>query len=79
MTKARIIESNHTRALYTFELCEGEIGYLEVLDNNELEVDDVLTGDFSETGNTVAKRGTTKILISIEDFCDIELAKDMID
>ena len=41
MTKARIIESNHTRALYTFELCEGEIGYLEVLDNNELEVDDV--------------------------------------
>ena len=78
--KASIIDVNYSRELYIFEREDGEYGYFELLGSPDLEVDDILIGNFQNLGGeTVIRLGSNEYIdIYIEDFCSYALARDMI-
>ena len=77
---ATIVEANHHRSMYIFEREDGEYGYFELLEFLDLEIEEVLSGDFSDIGDRIVVQCSTnkKIKISIEDFCSLEIAEEMI-
>lgn len=78
--KAVIIETNYAQDLYIFENSHGDYGYFELLGGCDLEVDDVLIGDFTAlAGETVRKADTgEEIEIFIEDYCSLQVAKERV-
>lgn len=78
--KATIVDLDYRRGLYAFERDDGEYGYFELIGAPDLEIDDVLIGNFSSLGGeTVKLSGTNeRVDICIEDFCSLEIAKEMI-
>ena len=75
--KAKIVDLDYRRGLYAFEREDGEYGYFELIGAPDLEIDDVLKGNFTDLGGTTVIRVDTKerVEICIEDFCSLEIAK----
>jgi len=78
--KARIVDLDYCRGMYAFEREDGEYGYFELLGAPDLEIDDVLKGNFTDLGGTTVTRMETmeRVDICIEDFCSLEIAKEQI-
>lgn len=78
--KAQIIEVNYRRGLYIFRREDDEIGYFELLEMLDLEIEEILIGNFIELGHQTVKRKVTneEISIFIEDFCTLDRAREMI-
>lgn len=77
--KARIEGANKQKGLYVF-CCDGDYGYFELLESEDLNVGDVLIGDFSSLGGTSVRLVGSKELIDIfiEDYCSLEYAISVI-
>lgn len=78
--KARIVDLDYRRGMYVFEREDGEYGYFELIGAPDLEIDDVLKGNFSDLGGTtVIRMGTGEhVEICIEDYCSLEIARTQI-
>ena len=78
--RAVIVGANHTRGLYIFKNSDGEYGYFELLSGVDLELEDVLIGDFTAlAGETVRAADTgEEIDIYIEDYCSLQMAKKQV-
>ena len=78
--RATIIDLNYARDFYIFECEDGTIGYFELLEGPDLEINESLLGSFDHFGKTevTAEDSREKLHISIEDFCSFEVAKSMI-
>lgn len=73
--RAMIIKVNYQRARVVFERQDGEYGWFEILDTAEVEEDEIVTGNFSDLGETTIKRVNGETVdIFIEDFCSLRLA-----
>ncbi|MBP3684695.1 MAG: hypothetical protein J6J12_07010 [Oscillospiraceae bacterium] len=74
--QATIIKTNYGRDMYIFERSDGEYGYFELLRGQDLEIDDVLEGNFTNCGNVTVRNTCTSetIEIAIEDICSFDLA-----
>lgn len=73
--KAKIVAENKRKGLFAF-CCDGDYGYFELIDSEDLNIGDVLIGDFSCLGGTSVKvvdSGET-VDIFIEDFCNLSHA-----
>ena len=77
--KATIVATNKRKGLYAF-FCDGDYGYFELLGGEDINVEDVLVGDFSSLGSTTVKILDSKEIIDIfiEDFCSFEFAIERI-
>ena len=77
--KATIVAVNIRKGLYAF-CCDSDYGYFELLGGEEINVGDVLVGDFSCLGGTSVKNvdSNETIDIFIEDFCSFEFAVERI-
>jgi hypothetical protein len=66
--QARIIGKNNDRI--AFETNTGDYGYLEIIryDNGDVDIDDILTGDFSQCVQTVVRHGSGRFTVMIEDL-----------
>lgn len=78
--KAIIRGANYRRGLYIFENSNGEYGYFELLDTEDLEIDDVLIGDCTALAGETVRRADTgeKIEIYIEDYCSLSVAQERV-
>ena len=78
--KVKVVDLNYQRGMYAFECDDGECGYFELIGAPDLEIDDILKGNFSELGGTTVVRIETQELVDIciEDFCSLQVAKQMI-
>jgi len=74
--RAVIVKANYSRDLYVFQRSDGEYGYFELLGGADLELEDILIGNFTELGGETVKNQSTgeRVEISIEDYCSFELA-----
>ena len=78
--KVIVIGANYRRGLYIFRREDDKIGYFELLGTPDIEIEDVLLGNFTDLGGKTVKLMETNesVDIFIEDFCSLEIAKEMI-
>ena len=74
--RATIIKTNYGRDMYIFERSDGEYGYFELMDGQDLEIDDTLIGNFTDLGGETVKNMRTgeMVEIYIEDYCSFDRA-----
>ena len=53
--KAIVIGANYRRGLYIFRREDDEIGYFELLGAPDIEIEDVLQGNFTDLGGKTVK------------------------
>ncbi len=58
MPKGRVTILNHNRGMYAVELSDGSHSVFELLDTNEINSEDIISGDLDEEGNCTLKNLT---------------------
>ena len=77
--KAEIIKVNYQRGLAVFLRDDGEYGWFEILDTTDLELGELVFGNFLDlAGTTIRKETGETVDVFIEDFCSLELAMEMV-
>lgn len=77
--KAEIVKVNYNRGFAIFLLEDGEYGWFEILDSEEVNPEDVVYGNFTELDSTTIKKETGETVdIIIQDFCSIQVAMKMV-
>lgn len=58
MAKGTICLLNHNRGMYAVELSDGSYSVFELLDSNEINLEDIITGPLDEEGSCILKNVT---------------------
>lgn len=73
--------ANKAKGLYIFQREDDyEYGYFELIGGGDLEVDDILVGDFTALASEIVKIAATGewIEVFIEDYCSLQVAKQRV-
>jgi hypothetical protein len=58
MLKGEIAILNHNRGMYAVQLSDGSYSVFELLDSNEINLEDVISGPLDEEGNCTLQNVT---------------------
>lgn len=58
--EGRIVFINHQRGMYCAELSDGSYTVFELLDSNEINEEDIITGPLDELGECTLQNQTTE-------------------